>query len=133
MSRPRCLQGSRPAGLVARPPTRGQQILCDLAARLGTAHNENSAWGQRTRSAVVRSVLLSYPVRKGVGQRRQPRDVLVATGRHDDSPRLENLVAGLDDVSGAVVRQPYNLGSRVHRTPGGQHVQPLHHFSAGSK
>ena len=75
-------------------PTRGQQILSDLTTGLSAAHNENTARGQGTSSAVVRGVLLSDPVRKGVGHRRHPRDVLVA-GRHYDSARLENLVAGL--------------------------------------
>jgi hypothetical protein len=47
------------------------------------------------------------------------RNILVA-GRDDNGARVERLLAGLDDVSGAVGRQACNLGSRAYRALGGQ-------------
>jgi hypothetical protein len=126
VSRPRYGVGTRPTGLVARTtrPPAGQQIIGNLAAGLGAAHDEHRILWQQVRTAVVRGVILRDPIREGLGQRGRSRRVLVAGGDHDGEG-TDVTVARLQEVPVAGGRQLCDAHTLADRAVGGELLQSL--------
>ena len=81
------------AGRQDHPATAGQEVLGDLAARLGAADHQHRPAGELAGTAVVRGVELGDPPGQPAGQRRDPGPVLVAGGHHH-RPGQELAVVG---------------------------------------
>src|SRR6185436_13871826 len=102
------LAAAIPAGEPGAPPygeidlpSRGQQLIGDLATRLAASDDQHGAGGQLRRAAIVACVELEYLGWERLRERGWRR-ALVRAGRHDNRVRREGSSVRLDVKPAAV-------------------------------